>query len=114
VNVVIMEQQFDRADLWYISMHSMACSSDSVAELSLGTAVEFHLASSTIAGIPEGCSHILLEGSPHRTFGADDYLAACQGGESRLSGGRVEAGWDPRLAATMFDRGLAVHPPVPM
>lgn len=42
-------------------------------------------------------------------FGADDYLAACQGRESRLSGGRVEAGWDPRLAAAMVDRGLAVH-----
>lgn len=38
-------------------------------------------------------------------FGADDYLAACQGGESRLSGGRIEAGWDPRLAAAMVEIG---------
>jgi uncharacterized protein (TIGR02679 family) len=42
-------------------------------------------------------------------FGADDYLAACQGGESRLAAGRIEASWDPRLAATMVERGLAVH-----
>lgn len=51
----------------------------------------------------------VLGAQPWR-FGVDDYLAAaCQGGESRLSGGRVEAGWDPRLAAAMVDRGLAVH-----
>lgn len=43
-------------------------------------------------------------------FGADDYLAACEAGGSTLpASGRVEAVWDPRLAATMAERALAVH-----
>lgn len=50
-------------------------------------------------------------------FGAADYLAACAAVAARspvepalrLVGERVEASWDPQLAAAMSSRGLAVH-----
>ena len=43
-------------------------------------------------------------------FGADDYLSACDAGGPRLvTGGRVEAMWDSRLAAAMAERAVAVH-----